>query len=345
MKYHVTLQPSGKSFDVDAGEKILNAGLDAGVSLPYSCRMGLCSSCCGHIVEGKVDVGDVLPAYLTPQMRAEGKALLCQARALSDLVVEIHELPKLVPPQRFPAIVKRCTPVADDVAVIDLRLPLHQYLMYAAGQYVDLLLPDGQRRSYSIATPPKVPEGVIDLQLHIRHLPGGVFTDHLFNDGLKPREKFQIEGPLGTFFLREESDKPIVMVASGTGYAPIRSILLDMFRRDIARPVTLYWGGRKRADLYAMEEALRFAEEHGHFHFVPVLSEAAAADAWNGRTGFVHRAVMEDVPDLSAYQVYACGAPVMVSAARTDFVAQCGLPDAEFFADSFISQADIAVAA
>jgi CDP-4-dehydro-6-deoxyglucose reductase len=342
MSFTVTLQPSGHRFTVAAEERILTAGLAAGFSLPYSCRMGVCTSCLGRVLQGGMDLGEVSHAYLSEQQRQQGYALLCQERPLRDLVVELQELPRLVPRESFPAIVRRISKATVDVAIVDLRLPLHLNLRFAAGQYVDIALPTGKKRSYSMANPP-APEGVIDLQFHIRHMPGGAFTDRVFS-GLKERDRLECTGPLGSFCLREESDKPIVLIASGTGYAPIRSLILDAFRRKIPRPMTLYWGARVRRDLYSFEEPQRWASEQGAFKFVPVLSEALATDDWTGRTGFVHRAVMEDFPDLSNYQVYACGAPAMVDAARRDLVAQCRLPSGEFFADSFVTEADVAAA-
>jgi CDP-4-dehydro-6-deoxyglucose reductase len=218
-------------------------------------------------------------------------------------------------------------------------------MRFVAGQYVELLLKDGVRRAYSIANRPLV-TGVIDIELHIRHTPGGLFTDRVFST-LKERELLRFEGPLGTFFLREDSAKPMVFVASGTGFAPIKSMLEHAFERGIdrSRPMTLYWGCRAKRDLYMLDLPMQWAREHPGFTFVPVLSEPAPGDAWTGRTGFVHRAVMEDHADLSGHQVYACGAPVMVDAAKADFTARCGLPPEEFYADSFLTEADRAKAA
>lgn len=340
MTYTITLQPSGHRFTVEPGGRILNAGLASGISLPYGCRMGTCNTCRGKVVKGSVEFGAAHPSYLTAEHRARGYALLCQATACSDLEVEIEELPRLVAPRAFPAIVRRISRPAEDVAVLELRLPLNLNLSFAAGQYVDFMLPDGERRSYSIANPPLL-EGLIDLQFHIRHMAGGRFTDRLFT-ALKEREKLNCIGPLGTFFLRGDSDKPAIFIASGTGYAPIRSILMDAFQKDAPRPMTLYWGARNLRELYMLDEPLKWAAEHSNFKFVPVLSQALPEDAWVGRTGFVHQAVMADFSDLSGHQVYACGAPVMVDAARRDLPLHRALKPEQFFADSFVSQADLA---
>jgi CDP-4-dehydro-6-deoxyglucose reductase len=339
MTYEVRLIPSGKTFRVEEGLPILNAGLAAGIKMPYGCRIGTCRSCRGKVVDGKIDFGAAHPAYLPQHQRDEGYALLCQACACSNLRIELEELPQLAPPQIAPAYIKKVEFLADDVAVVSLRLPLHLNLQFESGQYVDFIFPDGLRRSYSIANP-STAAGTIDLEFHIRHLPGGLYTDKVFQ-GLKPREKLQFEGPLGSFFLRE-SAKPALFLASGTGYAPIRSILLKHLAMNAVRPMTLYWGGRSRKDLYMIQEADDLAARYPNFRFVPVLSEPRPEDEWTGATGFVHLAVMRNIPDLSGWQVYACGAPLMVEAATRDFTEKCGLPETEFFADSFVSMADLA---
>ena len=280
-----------------------------------------------------MDYGFALDIYLTEERKKTGMALLCSAKPKSDLVVEVQELNfQGVKPRILPAKVKRIAKAAPDVVILTLRMPPFDNLLFAAGQYVDILLPDGARRSYSIANAPEV--GLIDLELHLRVTPGGLFTDKTLAS-LEEDDRLQIEGPLGTFYLREESTKPLVFLASGTGFGPIKAIIEYALRRKIARPMTLYWGCRTRADLYMMEKPVAWAQEHAHFKFVPVLSDAQPTDAWSGRSGFVHRAVMEDFPDLSSHQVYACGAPVVIDSAKQDFSAQCGLPEEEFFCDAF----------
>jgi CDP-4-dehydro-6-deoxyglucose reductase len=340
MAHRVVLKPSGHAFEVPDGQSVLQAGLDAGYQLPYSCREGVCRTCRGTIHEGKVDYGNVHPNYLSDADKAQGYALLCQAKPQSDLVVEVHELQGLagIRPRKIPARVERLERAAPDVALLGLKLPANEQFKFVAGQYIDLLLKDNKRRSYSIANPPRA-DGVNALELHIRHTPGGLFTEQVFG-GLKLRDLLRFEGPLGTFYLREESDKPIVLLASGTGFAPIKAICEYAFEKKIARPMTLYWGCRARRDLYMLD--LPMSWQAPNFKFVPVLSDPTAECAWTGCTGFVHRAVMADFPDLSGHQVYACGAPVMVESARKDFSERCGLPADEFYADSFLTAADLA---
>ena len=334
MTHRVTLKPSGHSYEVDEGKTVLQAGLDAGYMLPYSCRAGVCRTCRGTIVEGKVDYGAVHATYLPDSDKAKGYALLCQAKPLTDLTVEVHEV-NGVRPRIIPCRVERLDMPAPDVAVIGLRLPMNENFRFLAGQYIDILLKEGRRRSYSLATRPD-PSGVTALEIHVRHTPGGAFTDQVFTK-LKVRDLLRFEGPLGSFYLREDSDKPIVMLASGTGFAPIKAICEYAAEKKVARPITLYWGGRLRRDLYQFDAASAWP----HVKFVPVLSD----EKWDGRMGFVHRAVMEDFPDMSGVQVYACGAPIVVESARRDFSAQCGLPADEFYADSFLTEADKAATA
>jgi CDP-4-dehydro-6-deoxyglucose reductase len=338
MAHRITLQPSGHTYEAEDGKTVLQAGLDAGHMLPYSCRAGVCRTCRGTIIEGKVDYGLVHDTYLPESDKAKGYALLCQAKPLTDLVVEVREVHG-VRPRIIPCRVEKLDKPAPDVAVIGLRLPMNENFRFLAGQYIDILLKDGKRRSYSLATKPDA-GGVTALEIHVRATPGGLFTEHVFNK-LKVRDLLRFEGPLGSFYLREDSDKPIVMVASGTGFAPIKSIIDLALEKGLEkkRPMTLYWGCRIKPDLYMHDLAQSWTRPG--FRFVPVLSD----EPWSGRTGFVHRAVMEDFPDMSGVQVYACGAPIMVESARKDFSLSCRLPVEEFFADSFLTEADKAVTA
>jgi CDP-4-dehydro-6-deoxyglucose reductase len=238
----------------------------------------------------------------------------------------------------MPARVLSLQRAAADVMILKLQLPANQNLQYRAGQFIEIILRDGARRSYSMANAMHQLGNPPALELHLRHLPGGKFTDHVFG-AMKDKEILRIEGPFGSFFLREESSKPILLLAAGTGLAPIKALIEHMQLKGIDRPTLLYWGCRRRADLYLHDWAGAAAAQMPHLRYVPVLSESFD-EGWTGRNGLVHRAVMDDVPDLSGHQVYACGAPVMVESARNDFVEQRGLPADEFYADAFTSEAD-----
>jgi len=340
--FRVTLIPSGHAFDAESDRNVLQSALDAGFSLPYSCRTGNCRTCRALIVSGEVDHAKTKPAYLTEDERAQGFALLCQARPNSDLSVDVAEIAGLetIKPKILPCRVVRLEKPARDVAILELRLPPNDKLHFVAGQYVEFILEDERRRAYSIASAPKA-EGAILIELHLRHSPGGLFTDRVFSS-LKERELLKIEAPFGTFVLRENAAAPLVFVAAGTGFAPIKSIIEDAFRKGIqnTRPMVLYWGARTLEDLYLFDVPHGWAGAEPNFRFVPVLSEATAENGWTGRTGFVHRAVMEDIPDLSGHEVYACGTPLMVEAAKRDFGSLCGLRDDAFFADEFLTEAE-----
>jgi len=331
----VKVQPSGHEFDVEEGESVLAAALRQNLVLPYGCRNGACGSCKGRIVEGRVDYGVYQKKALTEEEKAQGKALFCQAKPLTELVIEARTIGAAgdIPIRLLPCRVQKMERLADDVMVLYLRLPANERLQFLAGQYIEFLLKDGSRRSFSMGNAPHDDELI---QLHVRHVAGGQFTDHVFGK-MKERDILRLEGPLGTFFLREDSAKPIVFVASGTGFAPIKSIIEHALHKGVARPMVLYWGGRRPKDLYMDALARQWPIE-----YIPVVSDALPEDNWTGRTGFVHRAVMQDFPDLSGHQVYACGVPVMVDAAKRDFTQQCKLPEEEFFADSFTTQADLA---
>jgi CDP-4-dehydro-6-deoxyglucose reductase len=329
MSYQVTLLPSGHHFATAGEDNLLQAALDAGFTLPYGCRDGACGTCKARVVEGDIDPGHASPQALSEAEKRQGFALLCCARPLSDVTVECRELTGLgdIVVKKLPARVEALTRAAPDVMLLTLKLPTQERLQFLAGQYIDILLKDGRRRSFSIASPPHQ-DGFIEL--HIRHLPGGVFTDHVFGQ-MKVRDILRFEGPLGTFFLREDSDKPIILLAGGTGFAPIKSVVEASLHKGLTRPMTLYWGARDEAGLYLRDLAEQWAREHAHIRFVPVLSEAT----WAGRQGLVHEAVMADHPDLSGFEIYACGAPGMIDAARRDFTGRCGLPVEAFFADVF----------
>ena len=338
MTHQVTIRNTGHGFPARDGSTILQSALDAGLVLPYGCRDGACGSCKGKLVDGSIDYGRYSEKALTAQERAQGYALFCQAKPLSDVAIEAREVRKAgdIQVRKLPARVQKLERAADDAMIVYLKLPANERLMFLPGQYIDILLKDGTRRSFSMANAPHDDDYV---QLHVRHVPGGAFTDHVFQT-MKERDILRLEGPFGTFFLREESAKPIVLVASGTGFAPIKALIEAALRKGIPRPMTLYWGARRPKDLYLNALPERWAGEHSGFKYVPVISDALAEDRWDGRTGFVHRAVMEDLSDLSGHQVYACGVPIMVDSARRDFIQTCRLPENEFFADSFTTAAD-----
>jgi len=341
MSFTVTVQPSGRSFQVSRDEPILAAAIRAGVGLPYGCKDGACGSCKSRLLEGRVIHGAHQAGALSAAEAEAGWTLTCCAAAQTDLVIAARTVAGAgeIPVRKMPVRVTRIDKPTPDVAVLTLQLPANDALRFQPGQYIEFILQGNLRRSYSMANSPLAQSDKPSVELHIRHTPGGVFTDAVFST-MKEKDILRMEGPFGTFFLREDSAKPMVLLASGTGFAPIKAIIEHMQIKGIQRPAVLYWGCRSKVDLYQHEWALEAASKMAHLTYVPVLSEPQAEDAWTGRTGFVHHAVMRDFPDLSAHQVYACGAPIMVSSAQHDFTLTCGLPADEFYADAFTSEAD-----
>ena len=327
MTFKTTILPSNHCFEIKADETIIEAALAHGYTLPHSCRNGACGVCKGKILHGSVDYGDHQAFALSDAEKADGMALFCCAKPKSYLVIESQEVTtnSEIPVKTLPCRVQKMEKVSDDVMVLYLKLPANEFLQFLAGQYIDILQKDAKPRSFSLANAPHDNEF---LQLHIRNIPGGAFTHHVFNE-MKERDILRIKGPLGTFFLREDSNKPIIFIASGTGFAPVKAIIEHALHLGIKRPMHLYWGARKQTDLYMLKEVAKW-EKLG-IKFTPVVSD----EAWSGRTGFVHQAVVDDYADLSGHHVYACGAPVVVEAAHRDLTEKSRLPNESFFSDAF----------
>lgn len=341
MSFNVSVLPSGRSFSANADETLLAAAIRQGIGLPYGCKDGACGSCKCKKLEGTVTHGAHQLKALSAEEQASGFILTCCGVAHSDVVLESRQVTDEsgFPIRKMPVRVTSLQRASHDVMVIRLQLPASDMMKYHAGQYVEFLLRDGDRRSYSMANAPHTQTETPGLELHIRHMPGGKFTDHVFS-AMKEKEILRIEGPYGSFFLREDSDKPLVLLASGTGFAPLKALIEHMQHKNITRPAVLYWGARRPADLYMHDWMQAKVAEMPHLRYIPVISDALPEDQWTGRTGFVHQAVLEDFSDLSGHQVYACGAPIVVESARDAYSALAGLPPEEFFADAFTTEAD-----
>jgi CDP-4-dehydro-6-deoxyglucose reductase, E3 len=336
MSVTVRVRSSGHELPVEEGETILDAALRHGLAFPYGCRNGLCGSCKGKVLEGAYDyVGE--PRGLSDLERSRGYALFCRARPLQDLVIEVREIGsgKDIRVRTLPCRVARMERLAHDVMGLWLKLPATERLQYLAGQYLEVLLRDGRRRSYSIANAPHHDEL---LELHLRFVPGGAFSEQVFHE-MKEKAILRIEGPLGSFCLREDSNRPILLVAGGTGFAPIKAMIEHALAAEVTRPMHLYWGVRALRDLYLDALPRTWAEEHRGFGYTPVLSEPTLEDRWAGRTGLVHAAMAVDYPDLAGHDVYASGPPAMVDAARAACVAR-GLDLEHFHSDAFTYAVD-----
>ncbi len=338
--HKVTIKNSAKnsdhSFDVRPSQTVLQAAIDAGINLPYGCRNGACGSCKAKLVSGKVMHNDYQGSAMSDAELAAGNTLLCCAMALEDLVIECREVGGLagIKPRILPARVAKKELLCHDVILLHLQLPASERLQFLAGQYIEFILKDGKRRAFSIANAPHDNDF---LQLHIRVIKGGVFSEYVANE-LQEKAILRLEAPFGNFFLREQSEKPCIFVAGGTGFAPVKGIIEHMLHNNIQRDIILYRGARQLQDLYMHELCEKWAEMLPNVTYIPVLSGAAESDHWAGRTGYVHQAVLDDAisqnRNLSDFQAYVCGAPAMCESAHTSFVAQ-GLNADEFFSDAF----------
>ncbi|MCA6112945.1 2Fe-2S iron-sulfur cluster-binding protein [Bradyrhizobium cenepequi] len=326
MTFSVTVAEHGVSFPCESREFVLDAAERAGYTMPSSCRKGVCNTCEAGLLDGEVD-----QRGRGRRTAKEGAALMCRSRPRSDVTIKPKRFEKIDIFRRkvIPAKVYRLAKPAHDVTIVTLRFPIGLRAPFKAGQYLQVLMEDGDRRNFSLANPTRDNDAA---ELHIRHVAGGKFTQE-FLPKLAVGDPLRIEVPFGDFFLRE-SERPVVLLASGTGFAPIKSIVETAIHRRSTRPIHLYWGARRREDIYLEQLPTKWAANLSWFEFTPVLSEPTAA--WTGRTGLVHDAVLEDHQALAGLDVYACGNPMMVSAAQRDFTETHGLPEAQFFADAFV---------
>ena len=342
MSFQITVEPSGRTFSADSSETLLAAGIRQGIGLAYGCKDGACGSCKCKKISGTVVHREHQAKALSADEEAQGLILTCCSTAHSDLVLESRQVTEAgsFPIKKMPVRVVSLEKKSHDVMSIIMQLPATDVMQFHAGQYVEFLLRDGSRRSYSMGNAPHTLDPAAPkVELHIRHMPGGKFTDVVFST-MKEKDILRIEGPYGSFYLREDSQAPMILLASGTGFAPIKALIEHMQNKGITRPATLYWGGRRPSDLYMNDWVEEHVKAMPNLTYVPVVSDALAEDAWLGRTGFVHQAVLQDYPDLSGFQVYACGAPIVVDSARSDYLGKAGLPEEAFFADSFTTEAD-----
>ncbi|HHH39270.1 MAG TPA: CDP-6-deoxy-delta-3,4-glucoseen reductase [Sedimenticola sp.] len=328
MSFSVKIEPSGHQFIAEPGESILDAAERQGIALPYGCRNGLCGTCAGTLTAGAVSYPDEIQESL--DAREETQCLTCQAVPVSDVVLQIHEVASgaEIEVRTMPSKVVGMERLSHDVMRIRLKLPESQRLQFLAGQYLDFLLEDGRRRAFSIANAPHDDETI---ELHIRHVPGGEFTEYVF-DRMQEGDILRIEAPLGGFYLREDSKRPLILMAGGTGFAPLKGMIEHAFHIGFDNPMHLFWGVRSEADLYLADLPRQWAREHPGFQFTPVLSEPDAG--WQGKRGWVHEAVVEACPEMSGHDLYMSGPPPMVFAGKRAFLA-AGLPEAHMYSDVF----------
>lgn len=332
MAYRVIVPASGHKFTIEENETVLEAALRQGVGLPYGCRNGACGKCAGELISGEVNYEEGALKSGAKKLEAEGKTLFCQARAKSDLEIKVQEITRSqeLEVKTLPCRVENMELLTHDIMKIELKLPENERLQFLAGQYLEFLLDDGKRRAFSIANAPHNDEVI---ELHIRHVPDGHFGDYVFSD-MKVKTLFKIEGPFGSYYLREDTTRPIILIGGGTGFAPLKGMLEHAFKIGFDHPIHLFCGVRAVRDLYMDEMVKKWLEQHKNLKYTPVLSQPEEGDNWQGKTGYVSEAVVEAYPDLSGYDVYLSGPPAMVKSGMDAFYAR-GLPETQIYSDSF----------
>jgi CDP-4-dehydro-6-deoxyglucose reductase, E3 len=336
-EFNFRIEPHRRVLRVAPGQGLLEAALAAGLNLPHSCKSGHCGSCRARLLTGAVSYPGTRPLGITDEEQRAGYVLLCQARAQSDLAVEARLIASVadVEIKTLPCRIARLVPLAPDVMQVWLRLPSVEHLPFQPGQYLDVLLEGGRRRSFSIASPPH--DSAL-LELHVRQVAGGGFTSQLFGGvgsaaTLQEGSLLRIEGPVGQFTYRPGT-APALMIAGGTGFAPLKSMLRHVLETGIRRDLHLYWGARHVRDLYEEPLVLEWVRGHPRLRFTAVLSEASAMEAAHHRCGWVHEAVLADYPSLAQAEVYAAGPPAMIEAIRASFPGR-GLAPQRLYFDSF----------
>ncbi|MFK5985419.1 MAG: CDP-6-deoxy-delta-3,4-glucoseen reductase [Pseudomonadota bacterium] len=331
MSFKVTIHSNQISFQVEANENIIDAALNQGINLPYGCRNGFCGACKGEVLSGQISYPEQ-PKSLSDEEMEQNIAFFCSCVAESDLEIDIEIIEEVssIEIKTMPCRIHSLEKISSDVMFMSLKLPAEERLQFLPGQYIDILLVDGKRRSFSLANPPHKDEF---LELHLRHVPGGIFTDQVFSS-MKEMDILRIEGPHGSFFFKEQSQRPMIFMAGGTGFAPIKAIVEHLIAEKIDRPVYIYWGARNQPDLYMDQLAKQWQLDYPNISYIPVLSDAENDHHWEGKKGFVHQVICDDFDDLSAYDVYACGPPIMISSAQTAFKDK-NMDEEHFYFDSF----------
>jgi len=332
MSFTIKVPASGHEFNIEEKETILEAALRQSISLPYGCRNGACGKCSGKVLSGETEYDTQALRGMAKKEFEAGKTIFCQACVKSDVELEVREISvsKEIEIKTLPCRVEKMQKLSHDVMQLKLKLPETERLQFLAGQYIEFILKDGKRRAFSIANAPHDDEFI---ELHIRHVPDGHFGDFVF-DGLKEKTLMRLEGPLGSYYLKEDSTRPIILIGGGTGFAPLKGILEHLFYVGMTKQVHLFCGVRSHRDLYMDKMAKSWTKEYPNLKYTAVLSEPLESDNWQGETGFVHNAVVERYPDLSDYDVYLSGPPPMVKAGM-DLFYEKGLPESQIFSDSF----------
>lgn len=330
MTFTISVRDSEVAFDCEPGQNVLDAAEMAGWAIPYSCRKGVCDTCLGSVTSGAVE------GLGGGSVCAPAEVRLCRAQPNGDIEIAPRRIEARTPPvrKRLTTTVFRRRQVAPSVTILDLRFPIGRRTPFRAGQFLNVILDDGDTRSYSLANAPQRNDLA---QLHVRHEPNGVFSARILHQ-LEFHDTVEIEAPFGEFFVddHDSAEDPIILLATGTGYAPMRSIILDHIARRLTRPVHLYWGARTVEDLYDLATIHAWTQRHPWLRFTPVLSRPDPG--WDGATGWVQAAAIKDHPDLSDRHIYACGSEAMTLTAA-ELARDRGVAPDRFHSDAFISAA------
>jgi len=339
MGYQLTVEPLGRSIEVEDGQTMLDACLRAGIWLPHACCHGLCATCKVDVKEGDVDHGESSPFALMDFERDEGKTLACCARLESDVVIEadidIDPDAKSIPLRNFSGEVSRIESLTPTIKGIFIRLD--EPIDFQAGQYVNVEIGDlGISRAFSLANPPGLSE---EIELNVRQVPGGQGTQWL-HEALSAGDRVKLSGPYGNFFVRSSAALPMIFMAGGSGLSSPRSMIIDQLEGGSTLPVTLIYGQRNREELYYHEEFLALAERYENFCYLPALSHDAEQRDWSGFRGFVHDAARQHFnSDFRGHKAYLCGPPLMIDACVTALI-QGRLFERDIYFEKFISAAD-----
>ncbi|WP_028311571.1 NADH:ubiquinone reductase (Na(+)-transporting) subunit F [Derxia gummosa] len=342
MSYTLTIEPLGQTIDIAEGQTILDAALRAGIYLPHACCHGLCATCKVSVADGEVEHGAASSFALMDSEREDGKCLACCAMPQSDLVIEadIDEEPDalVLPVRDFDGQVSRIADLTPTIKGVWIALDDAEGMRFQAGQYVNLHIPGGETRAFSVASPPSA-RG--EIELNIRRVPGGKGTGWV-HDSLREGDAVRITGPYGRFFVRRSAAKPMLFIAGGSGLSSPRSMIRDLLEDGCSEHITLVYGARSRAELYYHEEFEALAKKHPNFSYLPALSDDGADPGWTGARGFVHDVAKAGFGnDFRGLKAYLCGPPVMIEACIATLM-QGRLFERDIHTEKFLSAADAA---
>jgi CDP-4-dehydro-6-deoxyglucose reductase len=318
---------SGKAFDAQGGQSILEAAEEVGTCLPYSCRTGRCSSCKCRIVGPTTLKFDELG--LTDAEKQSGWKLACARVPTGDVKLNINDLGDIDLPKSkvVPAKIDQLTYLTDDILKLCLRLPPKAQFRFIPGQYINLIGKNGLQRSYSLANSSN---GQV-LEIHVRRVPNGIMSEYLFENA-KIDDLLRISGPHGTFVLRPLAEIDLIFVATGTGIGPVKSMMEqieNMPAHELPRSIKILWGMRREEEIYWSP-----SNKLDQVDFIPVLSKAG--DSWDGERGYVQDVLFRSNVITPHTCIYSCGSEAMINATKS-MALSTGVSEENFYSDSFVA--------